>query len=204
MDSDDRVLLVEGQSDRHVVQHLCFRSESVPQFRTEEKGNIDQLLASIRPEVRVSDRKALGILLDANEDPNSRWRAVADRLKQESIEVPRSPESTGTLIDESSRSPRIGIWLMPDNRSPGELEDFVSEMIPEADPVWPRAQRYIEDIPEEERKFTGKKIQRAKLHAWLATREDPKLMGAAIRARDLQVDGPLSTTFADWLRRLFN
>ena len=204
MDGDGRVLLVEGQSDRHVVEHLCFRSESVPQFRTEEKGNVDRLLDSIRPEVRVSERRALGILLDADEDPNARWRAVADRLRQESIEVPRSPESTGTLICESSWSPRIGIWLMPDNASAGELEDFVSQMIPVGDPVWPRAQRYIEDIPEEERKFTGKKTQRAKLHAWLAAREDPKLMGAAIGAGDLQVDGSLSATFADWLRKLFN
>lgn len=204
MDLDDRVLLVEGQNDRHVVQHLCFRSESMPQFRTEDKGNVDQLLDSVRPEVRVSDRKALGILLDADEDPNARWRAVADRLRQERIEVPRSPESTGTLIDETTRSPRIGIWLMPDNASAGELEDFVSQMIPADDPVWPRAQRYIDGIPEEHRKFTDKKIQRARLHAWLAAREDPRLMGAAIRAGDLEVDGHLSTTFADWLRRLFN
>ena len=148
--------------------------------------------------------KLLGILLDANEDSNARWRAVADRLRQERIEVPRSPASSGTLIDETSRSPRIGIWLMPDNASSGELEDFVSQMISDDDPVWPRAQCYIDGILEQDRKFTGKKIQRARLHAWLATREDPRLMGAAIGAGDLEVDGELSTTFADWLRRLFN
>ena len=77
-------------------------------------------------------------------------------------------------------------------------------MIPGDDPVWPRAQRYIEEIPETDRKFTEKKIQRAKLHAWLATREDPRLMGVAIRAGDLRVDGNLSTAFAEWLRKLFN
>ena len=204
IDTDARLLLVEGQNDKHVVKHLCCRSQPMPQFHIEEKGNIDQLLDSIKPEVRVSGRKALGILLDANEDLDARWRAVADRLGQEKIEVPCSPESVGTLIDETTRTPRIGIWLMPDNTSSGELEDFVSEMIPGDDPVWPRAQRYIEEIPETDRKFTEKKIQRAKLHAWLATREDPRLMGVAIRAGDLRVDGNLSTAFAEWLRKLFN
>ena len=77
-------------------------------------------------------------------------------------------------------------------------------MIPAEDPVWPRAQGYIDGIPKEDRKFTEKKTQRAKLHAWLATREDPRFMGAAIGAYDLEVDGNLSTTFADWLRQLFN
>ena len=92
---------------------------------------------------------------------------------------------------------------MPDNQSPGELEDFVSEMIPDDDPVWPRAQRDIDGITEADRKFSDRKIQRARLHAWLATREDPRLMGAAIGARDLNVDGSLSKNFADWLRELF-
>lgn len=205
MENNDRVLLVEGQNDRHVVRHLCCRiRQSFPLFRMVEKGNIDQLLESIGPEVRVSNRISLGILVDANENLTDRWSAVANRLRKEKIEVPDSPEPTGTLIDETTRTPRIGIWLMPDNNSSGELEDFVSAMIPDGDLVWPLAQDYIEGIPKEDRKFTEKKIQRAKLYAWLASREDPRLMGVAIRAGDLRVDGNLSTTFADWLRQLFN
>ena len=92
---------------------------------------------------------------------------------------------------------------MPDNESLGELENFISEMIPDNDPVWPLSEDYIDRIPEADRKFTEKKILRAKIHAWLATREDPRQMGAAIRARDLHTDGTLSTAFANWLRQLF-
>ena len=77
-------------------------------------------------------------------------------------------------------------------------------MIPDDDPVWPLAQDYIDGIPREDRKFTEKKIQRAKLHSWLATRKEPRKLGTAIHTGDLRVDGKLSTTFADWLRKLFN
>lgn len=53
---------------------------------------------------------------------------------------------------------------MPDNRSPGELEDFVQTMIPGDDPVWPRSKQYIDDIPDTLRKFKPKKKSRAELY----------------------------------------
>lgn len=200
MDGAIQVLLVEGRDDKHVVCHLTGRHDDMPEFCISDKEGRNSLLENIGAELRKPGRRAIGILVDANDDLDGRWKAVAGRLREENVEVPDNPETGGTIVDGT---PRIGIWLMPDNRSSGELEDFVSEMIPEEDPVWPLSQRYIDGIPEDHRKFAGKKIQRAKVHAWLATREDPRLMGAGIGAGDLRVDGPLSTTFAEWLRQLF-
>ena len=59
--------------------------------------------------------------------------------------------------------------MMPDNCSVGELEDFVVEMIPPDDLVWPLAQRYIEKIPNPA--FKESKVLRAQLYAWLAARK---------------------------------
>ena len=200
MPNNDRALLVEGQNDKHVVRHLRKRHEEMPEFCILDKKGISNLLEDIGSEIRVPGRKVVGILVDANDGLNARWSAVADRLREDKIEVPSSPEPTGTIIDSN---PRVGIWLMPDNTSSGELENFVSEMIPDDDPVWPRSECYIDGIPKADRKFSEKKILRAKVHAWLAARENPKQMGSAIYARDLRVDGALSRTFADWLRNLF-
>ncbi len=201
MDNNDRVLLVEGTDDEHVVRHLCHGHQAMPQFSIQKKEGIEKLLDDIGLEILAPDRKAIGIIVDANDDLDARWQAVTNRLREEHIdEVPDSPDPTGTIIPST---PRVGLWLMPDNTSPGELENFVSEMIPDDVPIWPRSQSYIDDIPESDRKFTEKKILRAKVHAWLATRRDPRPMGTAIRARDLHIDGTLSTTFAKWLRQLF-
>ena len=200
MDNNDRVLLVEGPNDKHVVRHLCNFHAEMPKFCVLDKEGIEVLLEDIGSEILAPGRKAIGILVDANDDLDARWNAVANRLREENIEVPSSPELTGTIIDSN---PRVGIWLMPNNTSPGELENFISEMIPDDDPVWPLSEDYIDGIPEADRKFAEKKIMRAKIHAWLATREDPRQMGAAIGARDLHVDGKLSRAFADWLRKLF-
>ena len=200
MDNHDRVLLVEGTDDEHVVRHLRLRHRAMPQFSIQNKEGIDNLLDNIGLEILAPGRKAIGIIVDANDDLDARWQAVTNRLREENIEVPNSPDPTGTII---SSTPRVGLWFMPDNTSPGELENFVSEMIPDDDPIWPRSQSYIDDIPETDRKFTEKKILRAKVHAWLATREAPRPMGTAIRVGDLEIDSTLSTTFANWLRQLF-
>ena len=197
---EDRVLLVEGQDDKHVVRHLCNRSQPMPAFDIRDKGGIDNLLASIGPEVKAPGRMAVGILPDANDDPEARWNALRHRLADQHFDLPERPDPNGTVIDGS---PRIGIWLWPDNQEPGELENFVEVMVPRRDGVWPLAQAYVDGIPEPERRFPLGKTLKAQLHAWLATRRTPGRMGSSIGTGELEVDGPLAERFADWLRRLF-
>ena len=196
----DKILLVEGQDDKHVVRHLCDRHGSMPTFHTLDKGGVDKLLAAIGPEIKSPGRKVVGIVVDANDDWKSRWDAVADKLKEANIQPPSVPHDDGTIICEV---PRIGIWLMPNNRSSGELEDFVRTMIPSEDPVWPLSVIYIDNIPVAARKFAADKALRAKLYAWLATREAPGRMGSAIGRGYLGVDDGPGATFVDWLQRLF-
>lgn len=170
------------------------------EFEIKEKGNVDEVLKNIGLEIKVSDRIALGILVDTDNNLTDRWRSVSDRLKNSNIRAPKALPRAGAIIGEA---PRVGVWAMPDNRSPGALEDFVQQMIPEDDPVWPLARKFIRDIPEDERKFTPGKRSKAELRAWLATRETPGLMGTAIGIGDLKTDGKLCVDFLKWLENLF-
>ena len=177
---------------------------SDPTWEFIPKGGVDNLLASLSVEIRVPDRTVVGVVLDANGDADDRWSAVRDRLRKANIDAPDARERDGTIIAATPHLPRVGVWIMPDNESGGELEDFVALMIPPEDPVWPRSNTYIDAIPTHDRKFSEHKTTRAKVHSWLATREDPRQMGLAIRTRDLDVDGELCERFAGWLRRLFD
>ena len=200
----DRLLLVEGPDDQHVVRHLWERlyGRSIP-FQFAPRGGVAGVVESIRDEVNVAGRQALGILVDANNGPAARWESISDRLASVGIQAPATPHRDGTIIAATDDTPRIGIWLMPDNQSPGELEDFVVQMIPDNDPVWPLSQGYISRIPDEHRQFAQNKTSTAEVYAWLAAREDPRQMGAAIGARDLDISGSLCTRFTDWLEGLF-
>ena len=199
---EPRVLLVEGPDDKHVILQICNRSPQTPDFYIEDRGGVEPLLDAIGAELIVPERRALGILTDADDDLPARWAAITNRLAEEGVQVPNSPEPNGMIIDTVGK-PRVGIWLMPDNSTNGELENFVAQMIPTDDNVWPLSQQYVNQIPLAERKFAPNKTLRSQIHAWLAVREDPRQMGLAIRARDLAADGSLCRGFLDWLTRLF-
>ena len=162
------------------------------------------MLKSIEFDVRTPGCNAIGFLVDTDSSPTARWNGISNRLRTAGIDAPADPDANGTIIAAINDMPRIGIWLMPDNQSPGELEDFVAQMIPDNDPIWPLSQDYISRIPDEHREFTENKTSTAEVYAWLATREDPRQMGAAIGARDLDIDGDLCTNFTTWLDRLFS
>ena len=199
-DASPRVLLVEGQDDEHIVRHLRERNLPMPEFGIIDRKSISNLLRAIEADVLAPGRTAVGILVDADESLDRRWQAVTDRLRRARITPPSAPDPTGTIIDGN---PRIGVWMMPDNESSGELENLVARMIPASDAVWPLSEAYIAGIPPGVRMFAEGKILRAKVHAWLATRAEPRKMGAAIRARDLNAGAPAAVQLVDWLRRLF-
>lgn len=201
-----RILLVEGADDKHVVLHIVRRLGLDLGLDIRDVEGYSNLRERIDTTIDDPGVEVVGIMADANADPGNRWTSVTDaarasqRLRLANVELSTSPVPGGAIIE---CHPRVGIWLMPDNVSPGELEDFVATMIPRGDPVWPRARAYIDGIPETDRKFAEGKTERAKVHAWLAAREDPRRMGTAIGAGDLNVGAPRCQAFAAWLRRLF-
>ncbi len=203
------LLVVEGQNDEHLVLHLCRQANPGlgDQFDFHNAQGRMGVINSVRNLVNQPDLTGVGFVLDGDETPQEHWQQVIERIEvaYPDMQLPATPELSGTIIpaDSAIDSPRIGVWIMPDNLNTGELEDFVERMIPASDPVWPLAQQYIAGIPSTERTFAQGKTLRAQIHAWLAAREDPRQMGLAILAHDLEINGPLCQRFLAWLTRLF-
>ncbi len=195
------LLIVEGNDERHVIGKLLSR-HGVGTPEIDPKGGFSELHKSIYNEVNASGRRTLGIVADANDQPDQRWQSISDKLKEASCAVPDSLSRDGVIVS-GPRDIRVGVWLMPDNQRPGELEDFVADLIPEDDPIWSMAQGFIDGIPEELRLFRPQKLLRAQVHAWLATRKKPRPMGLAIEAGDLKPDAAVALTFLNWFQNLF-
>lgn len=225
MPDKERLLLVEGQDDRHFIKQLwdkhyggdgskpLFYEGTERPFNIKTLGGVENLCEDIPTQINTPDRGVLGIVADANCDPADRWEMISCKIK-EAVElsgeskyvqinpnrIPKTPSAAGTIINSK---PRIGIWLMPCNVSTGELEDFVVNMVPEDDPIWPSSKQYISNILPQHRKFDSEKTPKAELFAWLATRKNPGRMGAAVGAGDLSLDNKPSKTFLKWLTKLF-
>ena len=203
------LLVLEGTSDQHAVLHLCRSArpglEAI--FTSLDARGFQGVLGTVPIYVNQEGMIAVGFVVDADDAPDEHWGQVINKIAvaNSEIQLPKSPDPNGTIIaeDPAIGSPRIGIWVMPDNVSTGELEDFVQRMIPAGDPVWPRAQDYINDIPPNARRFGDDTITKNQIHAWLAARKFPGLIGLAVREGDLDTGGQLAQTFLAWLTRLF-
>ena len=193
---------MEGNDEKHVVKKLLKRHNLRPSFDIKPKGGFNGVRESIYNEVNASGRRILGILVDANANPDRRWQSIADSLTKAGCDVPANQPEAGSVF-AGPRGIQVGVWLMPNNVRSGQLEDFIAELVPQSDPIWPRACCYIDGIPDRERLFRPQKITGAYVHAWLATREKPRPMGQAITTGDLNHNAAVATAFIEWLKNLF-
>lgn len=200
-----RLLWVEGKDDSAVVQSLCNLHELPETFRVRDTAGITDLLRGLPLEIRAPDLECFGVVVDANGDVAARWAAIRDLLREEGYDgVPEHPAPEGVILSAPAARPRFGAWLMPDNTSPGMLEDFVGALVPPGDFLWGHARDVIDGIPEEHRRFRPTERAKAHIHTWLAWQEGPgSPMGQAITKGDLDAHASQALNLVAWLRRLF-
>ena len=88
---NSKVLLVEGSEDLHFVNHIVQRAELDISFCVDAKNGLQNLYKSIAPELDAHNRVAVGIILDANDNPNDRWNRTLTKLKDKGIDLPEFP-----------------------------------------------------------------------------------------------------------------
>jgi hypothetical protein len=203
-----RILLVEGKDDEHVLKHVS-GNRGGPRFdEVATHGGIDRLLDAIPVRLKASaDTAIIGIVIDADTDAAARWQALRDRLVNIGYEdFPQQPDRDGTIVDPPRDAwlPRVGIWMMPDNRNTGILEDFLRFLVPVGAPLFDHVTASIANIPKGEVRFSKLDEPKAVIHTWLAWQEEPgRALGTAITARYLDPHVPEADVLVAWLNRLY-
>jgi len=173
----------------------------------DDNGGDTKLLESIPARLVTSDLECLAVVIDSDDKgPQARWDGIRQRLVNEGYEdLPKHPNPRGTILDLPSRRGRtplrFGVWIMPDNRSKGIIEDFVVQMIPDDDDMLPQVDDFLESIPEKQRRFHLKHRSKARIHSWLAVQDGPgKPMGQAIGTKKyLDTDRAAVDSFLKWI-----
>jgi hypothetical protein len=173
-------------------------------FRVQAKNGVDEVLDTFFTGLRAPTAERFGVVVDANGDPHARWKSIRGTLQAEGyVDVPETLQPDGVIVPGTPHRPAFGAWIMPDNGSPGALEDFAAALVPAGDPLWTRACEVVDAIPEEERRFPSVRRSKARVHTWLAWQEHPgSPMGQAIGKGDLDAQAPAAQRFVAWLRRL--
>ena len=201
-----KILLVEGNDDEHVLKHICGnRGIPILDQVIPHDGDRD-LLKSLSSRLQFSQEgDSIGVVIDADTNLDARWQSIGDRLvKAGYTTVPEKPGLHGTILDPPGGTllPKAGIWIMPDNRTSGILENFLHFLIPQPNELLEHATACVESIANP--LFNQNDKPKAIMHTWLAWQEEPgKPYGTAITARYLNPTVPQVDVLVSWLIRLF-
>ena len=206
-------LHVEGTDDSHAIRHLLIRHGidydqrlwPVEFPRIEDVGGKPDLLEGVETAVRLSNGRSIGFVLDANSSIRDSWNAVSSRLREVGMDVPDAIPRVGFIGEAESYRARVGVWLMPDNQRDGTLENFLRDLVEEADVLLPYAERSAMHAKELGAGFSCNDSDKAVLHTWLAWQQVPGLpYGTAMRARYFRDDSPAAQAFVSWFRTVFS
>ncbi len=203
---DSHLLYVEGSDDEHAIGHLLiqcgFDRHALPDFRV--AGGKRKVLAAIPVAVKAGTGQSVGFVLDANNSPQDTWKAVTAQLSNVGIPAPDEIPESGFAGESTTYGARVGVWLMPDNRKTGALEDFLRDLIGEGDPLLPHAEASARRARQLGAQYSDGNSRKAELHTWLAWQREPgRPYGIAIKARYFGVDSVATERFVAWFQRVF-
>ena len=210
-----RVLLVEGKEDELVIPH--FMENFIPWGEWDEPdkwpaqiiefGGIEPLLDSdiIGVELKVSGLKALGVMVDADSDPASRFRRIRDRVVKTFPTIPLELPAAG-LIMVNEEGLRFGVWLMPNCTSEGMLETFLSLFVDNSTSnLWSVVETHCREAKDKHSApYKETHRDKSRIHAWLALQDPPgQQLHSAIMQNILVPNSPQAGPFVNWFCDLF-
>lgn len=174
-----RLLLVEGNDDRNffnvMIKH-CDRDDiQVLSFDGADnlRGYLSALVASSGWQQVIS----LGIVRDADNDAESARASVRGAV-----------ENAGLQMDGSA-APRVSLLVLPDGERPGMLETLLCDSFADS-----RLNDCIDEFfacCAERAGVSVRRMEKARAHAYLATREDPHVsVGVAAQKDYWDLDHP--------------
>ncbi|UXE61188.1 MAG: hypothetical protein KA717_38405 [Woronichinia naegeliana WA131] len=202
----DKILLVEGIDDCHVVMNLCVAHQVPKTFGIYECGGKDQVLKRLSSLIVSSKApQVIGVMLDADQSSLSRWQSIQDKLtnNNHNYVMPKIPNIDGTIIEKIEGKPKLGFWLMPNNQDSGILEDFCAKL------AEPNSLKFAETCVKqasESNVTTFKEVDYSKavIHTYLSWHDEPGYpLGKAITSQALRPQTEVAFKFTEWLKHLF-
>lgn len=198
------ILFVEGTDDEHVIYALAQQYKLKKNFEVKNCKGIDELFKTIPVQLKTSEIKTIGIIIDADTNLNNQVKHLEKIFVNNGFDFPANINKKGLIIQRHDEI-RIGVWIMPDNETEGMLEDFIKFLVPTDDQLSPIVDSILDKI-ESDKTAKFKEIHRSKafIHTWLAWQKTPgEPMGKAITRKFLDSNTPECINFVEWLKRLF-
>jgi hypothetical protein len=193
--SSSKLLVVEGQDEERLFSEaLAAWGVDAQILPIGGKTKLGANLKTLRNDTRYPGVSTIAVLRDADDDAQAALRSVRGALSGAGLTPPgeHGRFSTGT--------PRVGIYVLPDGATPGMLETVClqsadARLVACADAYFNCAKLAGAQISAE--------MDKARVHAWLATRPRPDLrLGEAAAAGYLDFSGAAFANLCRFCRQI--
>ncbi len=159
----------------------------------------------ISTELKASGLSALGLIIDADEEPVARWQSVRNACLKSIPDLPEGMPEMG-LIHTTPNRIKFGVWMMPDNQMRGMLETFLAYMIPDENQgLWQFAREVTDQAKDKGAKFKEVHRDKANIYSWLAWQDTPgRQLHQAVMQRILNPQHPKAQIFVSWFKNLYD
>ena len=204
------VLLVEGTDDVGAVRGLMEKYKINPNFEFEIGPSITNLLSKFDLYLKnATAYGVIGLVVDADKDVNARWQQIRDRLtktgKYKCNKMSLTEDGIIVEAEELGLDATVGVWIMPDNKYNGALENFLLEMVDEGDELMKEVERELVYLEKEKMKrYRDIDRNKAKVHTFLAWERIPGTsLHTAVVSSIFNYRVDLARQFMDWIRKLY-
>lgn len=142
-----QILLVEGRADQTFYEALCRKANrdnvkvATPKSiggKMDTKTHAIHNLPFVLSQLEDGSIANLGLVVDADydEEHGLGFKGTLEKIREQALsfgfERETRLQSGGFVFRHPDGLPQFGLWIMPDNRSEGMLEDFVKLSITES------------------------------------------------------------------------
>jgi hypothetical protein len=178
-----KLLLGEGTEEKYFFYALLTHLEikDVQFLNYDGKTNLGSFLKTLPKLSHFSDVQSIGITRDADEHVPRAFQSVADALRRAGLAVPNA------LNTWTSCTPHVAVFLMPDCKAPGMLEDLCIQSLRDR-PEWKCIGPFFECVRNAcSWEASRHPYSKAQLRAWLTTCDPPDLqLGQASAAGKIE------------------
>jgi len=190
---------------RHHIHWPRDEDEDKWPVKIEVQQGVDNVLdkKALVLSLKNTELVALGLIVDADSSFSSRW----DRIRNICLGLGGAPSENfppdGLILDIAGK--RLGVWIMPDNKSDGMLENFCHALVPEdGKPLLDYARRCLDDAKALGASYKPDQVEKAHIHTWLAWQNPPGLrIGMALTKKILTPHSQTAKRFVSWFKELF-
>ena len=222
MSNVNRVLLVEGESDKSFFEEVCKQLSLSTKIQVapprdlggthnSKQGIFKHLSTLLLKQLADGQLTHLAIIMDADykDTHGLGYKGTLAQFERAlspfgfSLKKNGNPNVSGLFFESSDGLNDIGVWIMPDTRQEGMLEDWLKQCVSNDElTLFRHATQIAKALPQQ--KFKEIHRSKAEIATWLAWQESPD-RGAyhALSEGGFDKNSTSFLSLASWLRQVF-